>query len=100
MVAGGEPAVLVAAVFNGVPGVYVKPSYGGYSDLPLACRTEDDIIPDLFYGRLPAATADETPSIAVLPFADMSAKKDQEHFCTGIAEEIINALAATANAVF
>ena len=32
-------------------------------------------------------------SIAVLPFADMSAKADQEHFCTGIAEEIINALA-------
>jgi TolB-like protein/Flp pilus assembly protein TadD len=29
----------------------------------------------------------------VLPFADMSADKDQEHFCTGIAEEIINALA-------
>jgi serine/threonine protein kinase/Tfp pilus assembly protein PilF len=32
-------------------------------------------------------------SIAVLPFADMSPQKDQEHFCTGIAEEIINALA-------
>ncbi|MEN8006580.1 MAG: protein kinase [Candidatus Krumholzibacteriota bacterium] len=32
-------------------------------------------------------------SIAVLPFADMSPLKDQEHFCTGIAEEIINALA-------
>ncbi len=32
-------------------------------------------------------------SIAVMPFADMSSQKDQEHFCTGIAEEIINALA-------
>jgi eukaryotic-like serine/threonine-protein kinase len=32
------------------------------------------------------------PSIAVLPFADMSAQKDQEYFCDGIAEEIINAL--------
>jgi non-specific serine/threonine protein kinase len=31
-------------------------------------------------------------SIAVLPFADMSPHQDQEHFCTGIAEEIINAL--------
>jgi len=31
-------------------------------------------------------------SIAVLPFVDMSPLKDQEHFCTGIAEEIINAL--------
>jgi serine/threonine protein kinase len=32
------------------------------------------------------------PSIAVLPFADMSREKDQEYFCDGIAEEIINAL--------
>jgi TolB-like protein/Flp pilus assembly protein TadD len=31
-------------------------------------------------------------SIAVLPFADMSPQKDQEYFCEGIAEEIINAL--------
>lgn len=33
------------------------------------------------------------PSIAVLPFADMSPHKDQEYFCDGLAEEIINALA-------
>jgi non-specific serine/threonine protein kinase len=32
------------------------------------------------------------PSIAVLPFADMSPQKDQEYFCDGIAEELINAL--------
>src|SRR5882724_5444834 len=32
-------------------------------------------------------------SIAVLPFADMSPSKDQDYFCEGIAEEIINALA-------
>ncbi|RKZ09457.1 hypothetical protein DRQ50_15100 [bacterium] len=31
-------------------------------------------------------------SIAVLPFADLSPDRDQEHFCSGIAEEIINAL--------
>ncbi len=31
-------------------------------------------------------------SIAVLPFTDMSPQKDQEHFCDGMAEEIINAL--------
>ena len=33
------------------------------------------------------------PSIAVLPFADMSPGKDQEYFGDGIAEEILNALA-------
>jgi len=31
-------------------------------------------------------------SIAVLPFADMSPQRDQEYFCEGMAEEIINAL--------
>ncbi len=31
-------------------------------------------------------------SIAVLPFVDMSPQKDQEYFCDGLAEELINAL--------
>jgi TolB-like protein len=33
------------------------------------------------------------PSVAVLPFSDMSPAKDQECFCDGITEELINALA-------
>jgi serine/threonine protein kinase/tetratricopeptide (TPR) repeat protein len=32
------------------------------------------------------------PSIAVLPFNDMSREHDQDYFCEGMAEEIINAL--------
>ncbi len=32
------------------------------------------------------------PSIAVLPFTNLSADKEQEYFCDGMAEEIINAL--------
>ena len=32
-------------------------------------------------------------SLAVLPFADMSPERDQEHFCDGIAEELISSLA-------
>jgi len=32
------------------------------------------------------------PSIAVLPFTDLSPGKDQEYFCDGMAEEIINSL--------
>jgi len=31
-------------------------------------------------------------SIAVLPFADMSPGRDQEYFCEGVAEEILNSL--------
>jgi TolB-like protein len=40
-----------------------------------------------------ARTEAVTPSIAVLPFADMSPQKDQEYFSDGLAEEILNALA-------
>ena len=36
--------------------------------------------------------ANPTPSIAVLPFTDMSPDKDQGYFCEGVAEEILNAL--------
>lgn len=32
------------------------------------------------------------PSIAVLPFVNMSAEPEQEYFCDGMAEELINAL--------
>lgn len=35
-------------------------------------------------------------SIAVLPFADLSAKHDQEYFSDGVAEEILNALTKVA----
>ena len=37
--------------------------------------------------------AERATSIAVLAFTDMSAAKDQDWFCDGIAEEILNALA-------
>jgi TolB-like protein/DNA-binding SARP family transcriptional activator/Tfp pilus assembly protein PilF len=42
---------------------------------------------------LPTSMADEAmSSVAVLPFADISAGRDQEYFADGMAEEIINAL--------
>jgi eukaryotic-like serine/threonine-protein kinase len=40
-----------------------------------------------------ATSAPALPSIAVLPFADMSAGKDHEWFSDGLAEEILNTLA-------
>jgi TolB-like protein/Flp pilus assembly protein TadD len=40
-----------------------------------------------------AVLATEPPdSVAILPFVDMSPGRDQEYFCDGIAEEIINSL--------
>ncbi len=41
--------------------------------------------------------AKPAPSVAVLPFADMSPDKDQDYFCEGIAEELINGLGRIEN---
>jgi TolB-like protein/Tfp pilus assembly protein PilF len=38
------------------------------------------------------AGSEAMASIAVLPFADLSPEKDQDYFCEGLAEELINAL--------
>ena len=43
--------------------------------------------------HLTVGTADATASIAVLPFANLSADRENEYFGDGLAEEIINALA-------
>ena len=40
----------------------------------------------------PAASKIPEHSIAVLPFADLSARKDQEYFSDGLAEELLNLL--------
>ena len=80
--------------------------------LPLACvlawafditprgveRTADLSQPDPVATPTPAAVTKQpdaeppSESVAILPFTDMSPEQDQEYFCDGIAEEIINAL--------
>jgi serine/threonine-protein kinase len=44
-----------------------------------------------------SGTRSVAPSIAVLPFANMSADKDQDYFSDGLAEEIIHLLAQVPN---
>ena len=44
-------------------------------------------------GRRRQTRLPQVPSIAVLPFVDMSPARDQDYFCEGMAEEITNTLA-------
>ena len=43
-------------------------------------------------GRRPTLALPDKPSIAVLPFDNMSADREQEYFCDGIVEDIITGL--------
>lgn len=47
------------------------------------------------WASLPQSVSPEKPSIAVLPFEDMSREADLEYFCEGLAEEIIMTLSST-----
>ncbi|HEX7152979.1 MAG TPA: winged helix-turn-helix domain-containing protein [Thermoanaerobaculia bacterium] len=49
-------------------------------------------IGEIAEGPAPAVSSDSRPTIAVLPFADLSEARDQGFFCEGLADEIINAL--------
>jgi len=59
-------------------------------------QTDEVLLSDLIKMVEPKTETIRVPewknSIAVLPFADLSPKKDQEYFCDGITEEIINSL--------
>lgn len=69
-------------------------------DRAMRYQNIEDILADLDKMRVGAGLDSSTggfPSIAVLPFRDMSSRKDQEYFCDGVAEEVINALAHIEN---
>jgi eukaryotic-like serine/threonine-protein kinase len=59
------------------------------------------VLPTLIAAEPPSGTSDASTaaaavperSVAVLPFADMSERKDQEYFADGIAEELLDLLA-------
>jgi len=59
-------------------------------------RTGDSAQPGVMETTDDVASA-SGPSIAVLPFPDMSAEKDQEHFCDGLTEEFMNVLTRIPN---
>ncbi len=55
-------------------------------------KEKDDIIPEKKEYSLSDSLSKQQKSIAVLPFVNMSSEPDQEYFCDGMTEEIINAL--------
>ena len=59
---------------------------------PHGVRRSEDSTQAAAAGTQDDAVTPDGPSIAVLPFPDMSAEKDQEHFCDGLTEELLNVL--------
>jgi TolB-like protein/cytochrome c-type biogenesis protein CcmH/NrfG len=65
--------------------------------LALVDRPADAERPSSAVSTSKSPPSDRIASIAVMPFADLSPAKDQEWFCDGIAEEILNALTPLKN---
>ena len=90
----GIVALATAAWLTLRPDDRVGTSPGAGSEVPAAAAPGVDDAPDR--GARLAITAvddDPRPSIAVMPFSDLSAAGDQQYFGDGMTEEILNALA-------
>ncbi len=71
------PAVIVAAVLLPIAGaIWLRSNVGAPTSMPVG-----------------AAASRTLPSLAVLPFVDLSQAHDQEYLADGLAEEILNQLA-------
>lgn len=81
LVIGFPVALVLAWVFDLTPGGIERTGAGSEAPAPLAAQ--DALIRDL--------------SIAVLPFPDLSAEQDQEHFCDGLTDELLNVLTCIPN---
>jgi TolB-like protein/Flp pilus assembly protein TadD len=75
-------AVAVLVIATAMPGGWLWPKPAPKMEADTASAS---------VATTPAAVSGK--SVAVLPFVDMSEKKDQEYFADGVAEEIINLLA-------
>ncbi len=84
-------------VVPGVPGHLARIAERALAKRPAERYPDvDAVLADLAGGHAPVLGAgrdDRRPSIAVLPFADLSVGRDQGYFCEGLAQEIVNDLA-------
>ena len=74
---------LIGAVILGFPVVIILAWL--FDITPTGLRRDHRSVASLLH-------SDELRSVAVLPFMDLSPDQDQEYFCEGIAEEILNSL--------
>jgi adenylate cyclase len=72
-------ALIIAAALAAAAGFYIFSHRAGPKVVPPSALRTSPAIPE--------------KSIAVLPFVDLSEARDQEYFCDGISEEILDALA-------
>jgi TolB-like protein/predicted Ser/Thr protein kinase len=101
---GGTAMSTMAAIMREEPPALDAP--GQISQIIIRClakrpadrfQTVADLRESLYAAQPVSAAPPSQPSIAVLPFADMSPGKDSEYFGDGMAEEIINALTRIPN---
>ena len=64
---------------------------------PPVVQTADQTVSSVQAEQVPATTAKAEPSVAVLPFVNMSSDPEQEFFSDGISEEILNVLTRIPN---
>ena len=81
-----------------VPAIPPPPSFGEAIKSEISKKVTDALHNALSESKKqaepsPAGSAIPEKSIAVLPFVDLSPAHDQEYFCDGISEEILDALA-------
>ena len=95
---GDSTAQILSAVLRDDPGPFEAPA--DVQQIVRRCLAKDpdrrfQTMADVRHAlqHLTGGSADATPSIAVLPFANLSADPEQEYFSDGLADEIINALA-------
>jgi adenylate cyclase len=96
LVALGFPVVLALAwAFDVTPRGIERTGTAPANDSSgseLKGTTAGEVTPVATSAAATPSMRDSAKSLAILPFADLSAERDQDYFCDGIAEEIINAL--------